>query len=186
MIKYAELNGVLKTSEEFNSTTSTINRLLIYKKELLELSNEEYLKIKNGKKRFRSDEYMKKFRLKHNPKNRRKKNPFLIISRYANSNYKLVCHRTKGMNNLILDESAILKPIDLWRIAKKQKCKCALSDLKLNSETVSVDHIIPISKGGKNSIDNVRLVDGRINKMRNDMNDEEFFKLCQLVSIKNP
>ena len=74
-----------------------------------------------------------------------------------------------------------LKPFDFWKMAKRQKLICPLTGRKLSSENISVDHIIPLSKGGKNSIDNFRLVDKYANLARLNHTDEEFFKLCQDV-----
>lgn len=72
-----------------------------------------------------------------------------------------------------------LKPIDFWKLAKLQKMICPLTGRRLSSENISVDHIVPLSKGGKNLIDNFRLVDKHANLARLNYTDEEFFQLCQ-------
>ena len=179
ILAFAELHGAKLASKEFNSTPSTVRRMLEYKKELNEITQEEYARIKNKKQRVRNPEYYAKHMAKHGPKNKRKKHPLVVIAQYANSNYKLVCYR----NGIVFDETQKLKPSELWSIAKKQRCKCALSGISLINYNVSVDHVIPISRGGTNTISNIRLVDNRINKMRNVMTDTEFINLCLQVCL---
>jgi 5-methylcytosine-specific restriction endonuclease McrA len=70
---------------------------------------------------------------------------------------------------------------DLFKIAKHQKLRCALTGMKLTNNNISVDHIIPKSKGGLNISSNIRLVLLPINIARMDMTDEEFVNLCKGV-----
>lgn len=74
-----------------------------------------------------------------------------------------------------------IKPFDLWKIAKQQKLKCALTGEKLTSENMSVDHLISKSKGGINIPSNVRLVLKSVNVARQTMTDDEFIELCRKV-----
>lgn len=175
IIKDALRYGVQYAATLHSSTPSTVNRLLAYEKEIIAAKQND---LKVGKKRIRNEQYKLNYKLKHHPSVKRKKHPFKVIANYANSNYKLVCYR----NHIDFLESDKLTAANLWDIAKKQKCLCALSGLKLDAETISVDHIIHVSKGGKNTPENVRLVNGKINRMRNDMIDEEFINLCHAVS----
>lgn len=45
--------------------------------------------------------------------------------------------------------------------------------------TFSLDHFIPSSKGGDNSLQNMRVCHPMVNLMKNNMNLDEFFGLCQ-------
>lgn len=78
-------------------------------------------------------------------------------------------------------KNGIITAFDLWKIAKKQKLKCALSGIKLTPENTSLDHIIPKSKGGINTPSNIRLVLKSINTTRQTMTDAEFIELCESV-----
>jgi 5-methylcytosine-specific restriction endonuclease McrA len=69
----------------------------------------------------------------------------------------------------------------LWKIAKKQKLRCALSGEKLTSENISVDHITPRSKGGFNILSNVRLTTRLVNMARRDSTDADFISMCRTV-----
>lgn len=98
-------------------------------------------------------------------------------ARYAINVFKRLVKAVKKQAKIEGD----LKPFDFWKLAKKQKLICPLTGRRLASDNISVDHIIPLSKGGKNSIDNFRLVDKHANLARLHYTDEVFFKLCQDV-----
>jgi len=70
---------------------------------------------------------------------------------------------------------------DLWKIAKAQRLICPLTGDKLCAFNMSVDHIIPISKGGENIPSNIRLVDKWVNIMLQDRTDEDFFNQCRKI-----
>jgi 5-methylcytosine-specific restriction endonuclease McrA len=79
-----------------------------------------------------------------------------------------------------------LTPKMLWRIAKNQKLVCPLSGRKLNSENVSLDHIMPLARGGQNIIENIRLTDKSVNLAKHVLSDAEFMQLCkEVVSWNN-
>lgn len=74
-----------------------------------------------------------------------------------------------------------ISAFDLFCLAKRQKLRCALTGDKLTNETISIDHIIPRSKGGKNTIENLRLVRKDINLALFTHTDEEFYFMCKSV-----
>ena len=78
-------------------------------------------------------------------------------------------------------ECCFLSALDFWKLAKRQKLKCAISGMKLNNENMSPDHIIPICKGGNNTIENIQIVDKRINMMKHSLDEKEFVELCNVV-----
>jgi 5-methylcytosine-specific restriction endonuclease McrA len=62
--------------------------------------------------------------------------------------------------------------------------KCAMTGKPINlweSSTYSLDHIVPRSKGGDNSLENCQLVCRQVNKAKTDMSVEEFISLCEQV-----
>jgi len=105
----------------------------------------------------RNREKCKRYRLKH---------PLLKLTEYANKRYK---------------HKQCITPQNLFGIAKKQKLICPLSGRKLTSQNLSVDHILPQSKGGTNTVDNIRLTDKFVNICKNALSDEDFIKLCREV-----
>ena len=96
---------------------------------------------------------------------RKQRHVFKRLAKSANRQYK----------------NGTVTPFDLWKIAKKQKCKCVFTGQKLTSDNMSADHIISKSKGGLNVPSNIRLVLKPINIARQNMNDEEFVDLCKSV-----
>lgn len=96
-----------------------------------------------------------------------KKGPFVRLS------YSLNYYSNKKLG--------LILPTDLYRIAKKQKLRCALTGEKLTNENISVDHIIPRSRGGTNVPDNLRLVILNANIARQALSDSDFLELCRKV-----
>ena len=100
--------------------------------------------------------------------------------------YRKEYNRRRVFKKLACSVNAVYKDnkitaFDLFKIAKRQRLRCALTGIKLNSENMSVDHILPKSKGGLNILSNIRLVLLPINIARMDMTDEEFVNLCEGV-----
>ena len=81
------------------------------------------------------------------------------------------------------DKVCNLTRFDLWRIVKRQKMICPLTGRRLTNETMSPDHIIPVSKGGLATLENIRFVVMDANKARQALTDHEFFLLCKEVYL---
>jgi len=64
----------------------------------------------------------------------------------------------------------------------KQDYRCIYTGKELRiGENASLDHIVPKSKGGDNSILNLQWVDLQINVMKNNMSHQEFISTIQLI-----
>lgn len=87
--------------------------------------------------------------------------------------------------NLQRKNDKSIKPIDLWILCKKQKCRCAITGEKLTGKNVSCDHIIPVSVGGKNIIGNIQLTTLKANLCKNTMSHTELVEFCKLVYLKS-
>lgn len=128
-------------------------------------SQEENKKKKN--KSYKKHYYNNKEKCLAANKKSRDRRLFKKLSDYANRTF----HRKDKLDYK-------LTSFDLWKIAKYQKLICPVSGYKLTKHNTSVDHIIPISKGGTNHPSNIRLVDRTINLMILAQSDAEFFKIC--------
>lgn len=69
----------------------------------------------------------------------------------------------------------------LWRKLEDQDFKCALTGLDLTPENASLDHIIPFSQGGTNTIGNVHFVVDYVNMAKGNMSYDEFISMCKSV-----
>ena len=79
----------------------------------------------------------------------------------------------------------LITATQLWSLAKKQKLCCAISGIKLNNSNLSVDHKLAFVNGGKNEIENLQLVDKRINWMKHALPTNEFLELIKTIYLFN-
>jgi hypothetical protein len=102
---------------------------------------------------------------KHNLSDHYLFNKYLIWSRSR-------CHKTGKEFNLDIEY--------ICNLYIKQKGLCAISRIELNEDNLSLDRIdsnIGYIKG------NVQWVDFTINRMKSDLKQSEFVKLCKLVAL---
>lgn len=67
------------------------------------------------------------------------------------------------------------KPQDLAKLFEKQNGKCFYCKCKLKHDWLQVDHVVPLSRGGKNTLDNIVLTCKDCNNLKNTKTGEEFF-----------
>lgn len=70
----------------------------------------------------------------------------------------------------------------ILELIKKQDYRCALSNRKLTPETASLDHVVPLSRGGKHDISNLQVLEHQVNTAKGTLSMEEFLSLCQDVT----
>ena len=71
---------------------------------------------------------------------------------------------------------------ELW---DSQKGLCVYSgEALIPGFNASLDHKIPITRGGHISLENVQWVSKRVNIMKTDMSDGEFIALCDLIASR--
>lgn len=149
------------TKEKLNQLKQNFDEYNTYREK-----HNEYHRQYN--KNYTKRDYVKKM-ISNGDRRRYKKQIFKNLVKQANRSVKR------------LDLPIKVKPFDLWRLAKNQKCKCALTGVSLTNDNISLDHIQPVSLGGNNNFENLRLVTKRVNIARQNMSDQEFIQLCQLV-----
>lgn len=83
----------------------------------------------------------------------------------------------------------IVKTFDWTDVVEKygENTICYLSGEKINlfENTYHFDHIIPSSKGGNNSLDNLGIAYNVVNKMKNDLTPEELIEWCVKILKHN-
>lgn len=73
----------------------------------------------------------------------------------------------------------------LHELVESQGFACALSGRPLTPDTAELDHITPLSRRGRNTIDNVQVVHQQINRAKGTMTQDEFVAMCQEVTLWN-
>ena len=73
----------------------------------------------------------------------------------------------------------LLKPMELWGLLKRQRMLCGLTGRRLNRDNISLDHIVPLSKGGSNEPSNLRFVHIDANTFKMDMDDSDLLELAK-------
>ena len=71
-----------------------------------------------------------------------------------------------------------VSPKQIMALIESQKYRCALSGRELTPETASLDHAIPLSRGGLHDISNVQVLEFRVNAAKGTMTVEEFVAMC--------
>jgi 5-methylcytosine-specific restriction endonuclease McrA len=73
-------------------------------------------------------------------------------------------------------------------LAKYPDPKCELTGVPINFEdpkSYSFDHKVPFSKGGASTLDNLQLLNPKVNRMKSDLDQGEFIELCRTIADRN-
>ena len=60
--------------------------------------------------------------------------------------------------------------------------RCELSGVKLQPDCFSIDHIVPLVKGGEHVYENMQIVHPIVNTMKGTLGMAEFIEWCRLVA----
>lgn len=135
---------------------------------------------------------------KEKSKNRlKKRRENLIVAKLENFKYKKTKEKKPRSNNKKRVDENIrkfqkrelskinknIKPTFNWvEVIDKfgQDTHCYLSGEKVNlfENNYNFDHIIPASRGGNNSIDNLGILHHQVNMMKSDLTPDEFIEWC--------
>lgn len=58
---------------------------------------------------------------------------------------------------------------------------CPISGRQLTPETASLDHTMPLGRGGEHALHNICIIDHQINLAKGTMTSEEFIAMCREV-----
>jgi hypothetical protein len=76
---------------------------------------------------------------------------------------------------------AVISRIALLGLIENQGYRCAMTGRQLTPETASLDHKVPLSRGGVHAIENIWIVHDDVNRAKGTMTAEEFVALCREV-----
>jgi len=71
----------------------------------------------------------------------------------------------------------MFSPTDLICVLAKQRLRSPVSGALLTPANSSLDHIVPVSRGGRHVLGNVRWVLNQENRMKSDLTDREVLAL---------
>ena len=71
---------------------------------------------------------------------------------------------------------------DLRSLWLRQGGLCGLTGQPMDVMTATIDHIVPISRGGSNELSNLRWTTKAANQAKGNLLDEEFLALCRQVA----
>lgn len=74
----------------------------------------------------------------------------------------------------------------LMEMLHSQGFKCNLTGQPLSPANMTLDHIVPLSRGGVHDISNAQIILDVVNKAKGTMTNEEFIALCHQVAKANP
>ena len=69
----------------------------------------------------------------------------------------------------------------VMELIARHQYRCALTGRALTPADASLDHVIPISRGGPDRIENAQLVHRAVNRAKGALTNEEFVQLCREV-----
>lgn len=155
-----------KIKEELNCSKATISYYLGDGQKLM-------AKKRSQKRRAKPEsvliEKIYRFRWRDNKKVMGKIRDFQRRDPLINNRHKLINQQEK---NFTVEDF-------LKKIGNNPKCYLSGEPIDLyNSESYSLDHKIPSSKGGNNFLENAELISLSVNKMKDDLSVEEFFQKC--------
>ena len=170
IIECAETYGIERASEYYEVEKYLILKWITKKEKIIQTSKD---RSEYGKKYIKNRHAEGKL-VSNGKKYKRTYRPFSKMLKNLKSNLR---------KKEVIHEVPTAK--DLCLLAYKQRLICPYSGIKLNRENMSIDHIIPLSKGGTSNINNLCIVDKRINIMKSTMGVEEFINLCKIISQHN-
>jgi len=81
----------------------------------------------------------------------------------------------------VVPGESVVSQARLRSLLESQGYKCALTGVELTPATAACDHIVPVSRGGQNRIENVQIVTADVNRAKGSMTNDEFVAMCAMV-----
>lgn len=76
-------------------------------------------------------------------------------------------------------------PKMIEQLVIRQQYRCALSGLELTPLVATVDHIVPLTRGGEHDLTNAQIVVDYINTSKGQMTNDEFIAMCVAVAKRH-
>lgn len=136
--------------------------------------------------RIKNKERVRKRRSLEHPAVRKVEN-FVGRKKLKNASEKFQMRDGSGRTDSMKDVKIVFKVNDvLEKFGENPICYLTGRKIDWNDyKTYSFDHVIPASKGGSNSLDNLELTCPEVNFAKRDLSVEEFLNLCKEILEHN-
>ncbi|PJZ36999.1 hypothetical protein CH354_07715 [Leptospira levettii] len=74
-----------------------------------------------------------------------------------------------------------LKAGHIRSLLNQQNFKCYISGIELTYENVEIEHIQPLTKGGKHELENLCLIEKSLRELKRLKTREEILELCKVI-----
>lgn len=91
-----------------------------------------------------------------------------------------ICWAKNISKNTLGDEGNFQTVLNVWK-SSGEVCKYTGEKL-IRGKNVSLDHIVPKSKGGSNNYDNLQFVLTSVNMMKFSLDEDYFLEMCRKIS----
>jgi len=88
--------------------------------------------------------------------------------------------RSHRLKPAVTDDGSV-NPRAVMLLVERQRFRCALTSSPLTPETASLDHIVPVCRGGEHRIENTQVLDRAVNRAKGTLTNEQFIALCSQV-----
>ena len=78
-------------------------------------------------------------------------------------------------------DTRIITQRALLTLLQAQGYRCALTGRPLDADSATLDHRVPIARGGEHAVENVWIVHSDANRAKGTLTAEEFIRLCSDV-----
>lgn len=80
-------------------------------------------------------------------------------------------------------ESDKITKAGVMRLLERQKYRCLLTGWELTPHNSSLDHRLPVSRGGTHTLSNAQALHEDVNRAKGTLTNEEFIELCRAVVL---
>jgi 5-methylcytosine-specific restriction endonuclease McrA len=95
---------------------------------------------------------------------------------------KTECFSRTGINRQMYNKPTFTVQDVINKFGEHPKCALTGDEIDIyQPRTYEFDHIIPVTRGGTNNIDNLQLCTKKANQAKRNMTDEEFINLCKKI-----
>lgn len=90
-------------------------------------------------------------------------------------------YRKQSKKEVVMERN--VKAHELLSLVKMQNYRCRYTGVKLTPASASVDHTLPLCKGGSHEINNLAVVHHVINIAKGRLSESEFVQICHDVCV---